>query len=170
MNWQVSSRGEKNASASEFTSVKDFEDPCIGPGWEASCLGQMKRYATAKRANILFARELQRRLDEESANIVSLSLHPGAVKTEGAADVMPLLTRPVVALFFMPADKGALTTLFAATAKEVREDRDYWKGGYLDGPTSLALPSPRSQDPVAARNLWTTTESAVRATGVLERI
>lgn len=133
-------------------------------------MGQMKRYATAKRANILFALELQRRLEEESANIISLSLHPGAVKTEGAAGVMPFLARPVVALTFMPTDKGALTSLFAATAKEVRENRDHWKGGYLDGPATLALPTSRSRDPVAARNLWNTTEAAVRATGVLGRL
>ncbi|XP_044724160.1 short chain dehydrogenase domain-containing protein [Hirsutella rhossiliensis] len=149
----VSSSGEARASPSNhFTCARDLDDACASPGWEDSCLGQARRYGTTKLANILFATELQRRMDVEPGNIISLSLNPGPVKTEGAAGA------------------GARTTLFAAAADEVRENSERWKGRFLDGPGRVKSPSRRAQDVVAARNLWSITAAAVRATGALEKL
>ncbi|OBR09787.1 Short-chain dehydrogenase [Colletotrichum higginsianum IMI 349063] len=167
----LSSSGERNHSANNhFTTLKDLDDPCAGPGWEDSRLAQGKRYGTSKLANILFATELQRRMDEEGAGILSLSLNPGTIRTEGAADVMPLVTQPLVWLLFTDAAKGADTTMFAATAREVRENSEQWKGRYLDGPGRIKPPSPKARDAVAARNLWNITAAAVKGTGALEKL
>ncbi|OLN95480.1 putative oxidoreductase C736.13-like protein 4 [Colletotrichum chlorophyti] len=167
----LSSSGERNNSAhNHFTSLKDLDDPCAGPGWEDSCLGQGKRYGTSKLANILFAKELQRRMDEEGTNIISLSLNPGTVRTDGAAEVMPFAVRPLVWLLFTDAAKGADTTMFAATAKEVKEHSEHWKGRYLDGPGRIKTPSPKARDSVTARNLWNITAAAVKGTGVLDNL
>ncbi|KAG5743196.1 hypothetical protein H9Q70_014087 [Fusarium xylarioides] len=150
----VSSSGEAySCPTNHFTSPKDLDDPCASPGWENSCLGQAMRYGTTKLANVLFASELQRRMDEEGADIISLSLNPGTVRTDGAADVMPFMVRPLVYLLFTAPERGADTSLFAAAAKEVRENSEQWKGRYLDGPGKIKVPSLRAQDAVAGRNL-----------------
>lgn len=39
-------------------------------------------YSASKLANILFTKELQRRMDESRMNGVSISVHPGVVRTE----------------------------------------------------------------------------------------
>lgn len=109
-------------------------------------------------------------MDEENTDIISISLNPGTVKTDGATSAMPFMVRPFVWLFFTAPDKGALTILFAAAAKTVRENAELWKGRYLDGLAYIKTPSPRSQDLAAARNLWTTTEAAVRALGAFDEI
>ncbi|KAI6752570.1 hypothetical protein HG530_013939 [Fusarium avenaceum] len=167
----VSSSGEAYSSpTNQFTDLKDLDDPCASLGWENSCLGQAMRYGTTKLANVLFASELQRRMDEDNANIISLSLNPGTVRTEGAADVMPFMVRPLVYLLFTAPERGADTSLFAATAKEVRENSEEWKGRYLDGPGKIKMPSVRARDIIAGRNLWNITETAVKALGALDRL
>ncbi|KAK7403407.1 hypothetical protein QQX98_010820 [Neonectria punicea] len=167
----VSSSGEAYSSpTNKFTIPKDLDDPCAGPGWENSCLGQAMRYGTTKLANVLFASELQRRMDEDGVSIISLSLNPGTVRTEGAAEVMPFMVRPLVYLLFAAPERGADTSLFAATAQEVKENSEKWKGRYIDGPGKIKVPSLRARDLVAGRNLWNTTELAVRAIGALDKL
>lgn len=107
-------------------------------------------------------------MDEEGTSMVCLSLHPGLVKTPGAGEVMPLAVRPLVWLFFAKPERAVLTTMFAATAQQIREDRENWKGKYLVSPGLRREPSRAARDMMAARNLWVTTEAAVRNTGVLD--
>ncbi|GKT46897.1 putative oxidoreductase [Colletotrichum spaethianum] len=167
----LSSSGERNNSRQNyFNSLKDLDDPCASPGWEDSCLAQSKRYGTSKLANILFAKELQRRMDEDGVGITSLSVNPGTIRTEGAADVVPFVVRPLVWLLFTEPAKGADATLFAATAEEVKRDSERWKGKYLDGPGTIKTPSPKAWDDVIARNLWNITATAVQNTGALDVI
>ncbi|CAN8103585.1 unnamed protein product [Discula destructiva] len=165
----VSSSGHAAApKTNNFTSIKDLDDPCASAGWESSCLAQSARYGLSKLANILFANELQRRMDEDNSNVLSLSINPGPVKTEGALPALPFLARPMVALFFTAPAKGALTQLFAATATEVSQDKEKYKGAYLDGPGSIKTPATRALDVILARNLWKVTEAAVKAVGALD--
>jgi hypothetical protein len=106
------------------------------------------RYGIIKLANVLFASELQRRINGEDAKIVSLSLNPVTVRTDGAADVMPFMVRPLVYLLFTAPERGADTSLFAATAKEIKESSEQWEGRYLDGPGRIKVPPLRAWDSV----------------------
>ena len=137
--------------------------------WLEQDYGRQKAYAQSKLANLLFARELQRRLEEAGAPIISLAAHPGVASTNLAvpgfeqahqpvlARLMKLLT-PIIA---QSARKGALPTLCAATSHEV-------EGGDYLGPDGLyqafGYPGPakstrRSRNPEIARRLWELSES-----------
>lgn len=42
----------------------------------------LKAYSRSKKANIMFTKELQRRMEISQVNGISISLHPGVVRTE----------------------------------------------------------------------------------------
>ncbi|KAJ3715910.1 short-chain dehydrogenase [Lentinula guzmanii] len=143
----------------------------------------LKRYAYSKLANVLFAKELQRKLDKAGIQAVSVSVHPGNVKTGGIFCIRSML------MFYLPpfSDgalkyfgpeafskleghleplQGALAPLFAAAATEVWTERDggkdklNWTGAYV---MPYGVPSPvdeseAAKDPKLAKELWETTE------------
>jgi NAD(P)-dependent dehydrogenase (short-subunit alcohol dehydrogenase family) len=120
-------------------------------------------YNASKLANILFARELDRRAKETGSRVVSVAVHPGVSKTNIADYGRDLKTR-FVKLFgslFMQSDAmGALPTLYAATAAEV-------KGGTYIGPDGLGelkgypkvvTPKPQALKEEDGRKLWSVSE------------
>ncbi|WP_326549549.1 SDR family NAD(P)-dependent oxidoreductase [Micromonospora sp. NBC_01813] len=112
----------------------------------------MRAYGTSKQANILFAAELARRRPD----IVSVSFHPGVVRTRFANE------HPVVAwgmriapLLRTPA-QGAQTLVWLAGERRSRlVDGGYYVDGKLRRPRSWAA------DPQLAAALWTASERAV---------
>jgi NAD(P)-dependent dehydrogenase (short-subunit alcohol dehydrogenase family) len=82
-------------------------------------------FIQSKLANILFAKELARRLSGE--RIWSNALHPGNINTElsrGPKEKYPYL-KPLISLvgcMLATTYRGATTPLFAATAAEVEEN------------------------------------------------
>ncbi|KAK0197107.1 hypothetical protein F5146DRAFT_1108291 [Armillaria mellea] len=109
------------------------------------------RYCAGKLANVLFAKELQRRFDADGTNITVMSLHPGNVNTFSY-----LLMR----MLFMHPDIGAYTSVFAAASPVIDTDPRY-KGGYLQPVAQLGEASKTACDPEVARELWQTTEKIV---------
>jgi NAD(P)-dependent dehydrogenase (short-subunit alcohol dehydrogenase family) len=85
-----------------------------------------KAYGQSKRACLLFAFELQRKLTAAGYDTLSIAAHPGLSKTN-LDQYYPALIRPLGNLFLQPAAKGALPILFAALDKEL-------KGGEFIGP------------------------------------
>jgi NAD(P)-dependent dehydrogenase (short-subunit alcohol dehydrogenase family) len=85
-----------------------------------------KAYGQSKRACLMFAFELQRRLSAAGYDTLSLAAHPGLSKTN-LDQYYPVLIRPLGSLFLQPAEKGALPILFAALDKNL-------KGGEFIGP------------------------------------
>jgi NAD(P)-dependent dehydrogenase (short-subunit alcohol dehydrogenase family) len=84
-------------------------------------------YSQSKLANVLFAYELQRKLNAASASTISLVVHPGVAATNLRTKLMtretPLLHR--IQGYFWEAlkqsvEKGALPQLYAATAPGVQ--------------------------------------------------
>lgn len=58
--------------------------------------------------------------------------------------------------------QGAHTTLFAATSNKVQFDKRKYAGTYLLPFGEVTEPSKEAKDPVAARELWETSERVVK--------
>lgn len=115
----------------------------------------LPEYAASKLANVLFTRELARRIGP--SGIHSYSLHPGVVASDAWRQV-PWPIRPLIKLGMISNDEGALTTLHCALSPEVAAQ----DGRYYDDCKEKA-PSPIALDDAAALRLW---EKSVEFTGV----
>lgn len=111
-------------------------------------------YAVSKLANILFSRELARRIATLPAPgpVTTYALHPGVV----ASDVwrrVPWPIRPLMTLFMRSTTDGAATTLCCATDPALAQET----GQYYDDcrPTP---PAPLALDDDLARTLWAHSE------------
>lgn len=126
-------------------------------------------YAQAKLSNLMFARELQRRLSESGSAKRSYGVHPGVSATElftRTETPLDWVSKPVIKLVGHAPAKAAHSTLFAATTRDA-DPETYW------GPTRLfqsqgpveASPSTRlSKNTELWRRLWSESE---RLTGVV---
>jgi len=127
-------------------------------------------YGQSKLANLLFAYELDRRLKSKQSSMISAACHPGYAATELQAagprmEGSTLMERVMSignVLFSQDAAAGALPTLYAATAPDVR-------GGDYIGPDGLGelwghpkkvSSNSRSHDRDVAARLWSVSEDA----------
>lgn len=110
-------------------------------GWRA--------YQRSKLANILFTRELARRLTGEPITVNAL--HPGYVKTQIFRDPTwkGRVMRAFADVFALTPERGAATTLYLATSPEVSGVT----GEYF-ACCKPARSSQASRDDEAARRLW----------------
>lgn len=106
-----------------------------------------KEYAVSKLANVLFTRELARRL--EGRGVTTYALHPGVVATDVWRRV-PGPLRWVIKRFMISPEQGAEATLRCATAPELaaQSGRYYGVGGKERTPSKL------SEDAALAAELW----------------
>jgi NAD(P)-dependent dehydrogenase (short-subunit alcohol dehydrogenase family) len=124
-----------------------------GPGdWSMK-----KAYGRSKLCNILFTRELARRLD--GSGVTAVCLHPGMVATAiGQRGGLFELGWRLIKPFMIPPEKGAETSVFLAlTADPAR-----FNGAYVVG-RSVERPDPASLDADMARRLW---EESARLAGL----
>ena len=98
-----------------------FDDLHFERGYSKS-----KAYGQSKRACLMFAYELQRRLSAGGYPVASVAAHPGLSNTN-LDQYFPALIRPLGALFLQCAKQGALPVLYAALAETLR-------GGEFIGP------------------------------------
>ncbi|MTV24204.1 SDR family NAD(P)-dependent oxidoreductase [Nitriliruptoraceae bacterium ZYF776] len=127
-------------------------------------------YGQSKLANLLYVRELQRRLTAAGARTVAVAAHPGYAATELqtkgptmqgglSAAVNAAATRTLNLLVARPAAAGAGPQLYAATAPDVRPAGFY--GPRIAGAYGSPGPSwstPRARDDDDARWLFERTE------------
>ncbi|KAL3486064.1 retinol dehydrogenase [Aspergillus germanicus] len=118
------------------------------------------RYGHSKLANVLHSKELAKRYPD----ILSVSLHPGTVKTNlsaGPISSTPLyrLIKPLVELGAPGPRKGAANILFAAVAPTLKSESD--NGAYLLPVGKVSRTSKAGSDPKMAEDLWEWTEKAL---------
>ncbi len=119
-----------------------------------------RRYGQSKLANILHARELQRRYP----SITATALHPGVILTnlytpQIQSNVLAKFGLPLANLFFKDVANGAKNQLWAATGpkEEVRQSY-YWKPVGIASKGSIFYA--RKAD--LARELWDWTEEQLK--------
>ncbi|MBL4713024.1 MAG: SDR family oxidoreductase [Alcanivorax sp.] len=131
--------------------------------------GRQRAYAQAKLANLMFAVELDRRLQRAGAQSRSLACHPGIASTNlagpGLVEETPLRIGRVVRwlwpLMTQSAEKGAWPTLYAATSEHAQGGH-YYGPAYLKeavGPPREARPRRYAMDPDKGQRLWALSES-----------
>lgn len=136
----VASKAHRHAKGIDFAAVRE----------PTKSIGGVKEYAVAKLANILFVKELRRRL--EGTGVTSYAVHPGVV----ASDIWRSAPRPIRSIlkpFMLSTEEGAATSLYCATDPSVA----YHNGLYYDN-CQIAESSEVSQDKVLAARLWTESE------------
>lgn len=131
-----------------------------GIDWEAvrkptaSTTG-LPEYEVSKLANVLFTKELSR--GRAGEGVRSYALHPGVVASDAWRRV-PWPIRPLMKLFMISNEEGALTTLHCATSEDVAAD----DGLYYDE-CRVKQPSRVSEDAALAKELWERSEEWVKA-------
>jgi NAD(P)-dependent dehydrogenase (short-subunit alcohol dehydrogenase family) len=141
----VASKAHRDVGGIDFEQVRAATRSVTG----------LPEYGVSKLANILFSKELARRLGPGGPH--TYALHPGVI----ASDIwrrVPWPIRPLMKMRMISNEEGAKTTLYCATSAEVAEQ----DGRYYDK-CSEKTPSALAEDPGLASELW---RRSVEWTGV----
>jgi NAD(P)-dependent dehydrogenase (short-subunit alcohol dehydrogenase family) len=137
------------ASGAHAAGRLEFDDLALARSYST-----FAAYGRSKLCNILFTRELARRL--EGTGITANAFHPGGVNT-GFGDNMKGLARAAFGLikrFMLTPEQGADTLVWLAASAEA----EACSGGYYIK-RRLAQPTAAARDDDAARRLWEVSES-----------
>jgi len=126
-------------------------------------------YNQSKLANILFARELDRRAREQGSKLTSVAVHPGVSMTQIArygTDFKSRMVRMLGPVLLQSEAMGALPTLYAATAPDVQGGQYWGPGGFKEvrGHPALVRPEPQALEQKAGARLW---QVSAELTGVV---
>ena len=113
---------------------------------------KIREYGQSKVADLLFALELQRRLEKNGLDIISVATHPGISKTELLRTDQPEMINEFP---HMSASQGAFSSLFAATGKleggsYIGPDGE----GEMTGYPTHAFVAEYAKDPLIGSALW----------------
>jgi NAD(P)-dependent dehydrogenase (short-subunit alcohol dehydrogenase family) len=131
--------------------------------WRRRRYDASQAYKDSKLANLLFARELQRRLAAGGSHVLSLATHPGIVRTglfghvDGLAGFGLDIGSRIVG---HDVSQGILPTLYAAT-QDVPGGSFIGPNGFrqLRGFPEVVTSSPAGEDAALAQRLWELSES-----------
>ena len=157
----------KDAPASRIVSLSslsykwaeiDFENLHAEKGYSKN-----KAYGQSKRACLVFAYELQRRLSEAGYQILSIAAHPGLSQTN-LDRYFPKLIRPLGALFLQSPGKGALPVLYAALEESLRGGEYIGPAGFQEmrGHPTVVDSDAKSKNREIGKRLWEVSEQMTR--------
>jgi NAD(P)-dependent dehydrogenase (short-subunit alcohol dehydrogenase family) len=137
------------ASAAHYGAKLDFDDLQCERGY-----GAWKAYNRSKLANILFTRELAKRL--AGTGVTANCLHPGVVASRFADEAGGWLARlfPFFKRFAISPAQGADTIVYLASSPDVAT----MSGEYL-AKRKIKTPSPAARDDKSAARLWEMSEA-----------
>ncbi|KAJ3104092.1 hypothetical protein HDU97_009541 [Phlyctochytrium planicorne] len=127
-------------------------------------------YGQSKLSNILFTKELQKRLEAKGyGNIRCNAVHPGFVSTNLATQsthstqYMPAWLVGIVKHLWVSAEFGTLSQLYAATSPEI--DSKKIVAQYFVPTCVIATPSALATNVELAKNLWDWSEKIIQEKG-----
>ena len=136
---------------------------CPGLDWDdlqqTRAWNSGKSYCVAKLCNILFTRELAKRVAADG--IVANAVHPGVVASNFVNHAEPRMKSYIETLQSVSPEEGADTLVWLATAPEA----GMVSGGYFHNRAALSPASAALDDEAAAR-LWRESEALVARAGV----
>ena len=113
---------------------------------KTTSLTGLNEYATSKLANILFSKELAKKL--RGSNSSSYSLHPGVVSTN-IWQTLPAFLQAIIKLNGMlTPQEGAKTTLYCALKAPMSDSGNYYSSEKIEYPSQTA------QSEALAGELW----------------
>ncbi len=123
-------------------------------------------YGESKLANILFAKELDRRARAAQSRLISLAVHPGISMTNiivngpGTKNLMAIVLRILAPIMIQPDAAGALPTLYAATSPHAKGGEYIGPDGFQEFKGSPVVVQPRANglDEAKGKRLWTVSE------------
>ncbi|HXI87453.1 MAG TPA: oxidoreductase [Parvularculaceae bacterium] len=126
-------------------------------------------YAQSKLANLVYALELNRRLEKSGCRARSYACHPGYsdtnLQTTGPSKAFGALSKPFNAMLAQKAAKGAIPTVLCAAGKDAKPGHYYGPKGFYEmkGPVRQAQISDPARSERNAVRLW---EISEKLTGV----
>jgi WW domain-containing oxidoreductase len=162
--FQSSDLHRANSSSVKFESIAEINQD----------IGATLLYNRTKLAQVLFARELVKRIQHDQFGTVTAdkgqpwinATHPGGVSTDqpkqaeeaygtlgklGVAAVRPFMKDPV--------DEGCRPALFATTSEDIVKDKI--QGAYIVPDRKVTEPSNQAKDEKLALNLWNLTKEVL---------
>lgn len=154
----------KNARVVSLSSIAHkngrihFDDP----NWEKS-YSKMDAYNQSKVACLMFAYELQRRLNDAGSSVISIAAHPGVSDTELGRYIPKVLYyvfKPITPLFTHHPKEAAKPTLMAALDENVKGGDYYGPQGFneMKGDPGKARSTGYSKKRDEAAKLWELSE------------
>lgn len=136
--------------------------------WEGR-YDRVAAYGQSKLANLMFTYALQRRLEAAGAPTIAVASHPGLSDTElirNMPTVLRLPTQVVYPLIAQSAERGAHSTLRAATDPAVEGGEYYGPSGFQEtrGHAVRVGSSARSRDEAIQEALWAASEELTGVT------
>jgi NAD(P)-dependent dehydrogenase (short-subunit alcohol dehydrogenase family) len=127
-------------------------------------------YQQSKLANAVFGLELDRRLRAAGSKTISVLAHPGYsgtnLQSTGPTGLLKEVLKVGNAVFSQSAERGALPTLYAATAPGVKGGEYYGPDGFKEmrGYPTRTKTIPEAQDPETGQRLWEVSEELTGVT------
>lgn len=134
----------------------------------------MVAYGQSKLANLMYAFELQRRLEARGSSVISVACHPGYAATnlqsagvgmDGGSIFFRWVYKISNAVMAQSATEGAYPLVLAAAAPDAKAGAYYGPTGLGDarGPVGESSVHPKARDEAVARQLWEKTEALAGA-------
>lgn len=134
----VSSASHYRAKAIDFDALTKPTKTIVG----------LREYEVSKLANVLFTKELARRL--EGSGVTVYAVHPGVVATDAWRRIPPPF-RWMIKRFMITPEDGAKSTLVCATSPELAKQT----GRYYTAFGKEKEPNRVAEDVALAKTLWT---------------
>eukprot|EP00698_Gefionella_okellyi_P020857 TRINITY_DN6632_c0_g1_i1.p1 TRINITY_DN6632_c0_g1~~TRINITY_DN6632_c0_g1_i1.p1 ORF type:complete len:293 (-),score=36.36 TRINITY_DN6632_c0_g1_i1:53-931(-) len=129
---------------------------------ETSTLRCFDLYGNSKLYNHLFALELQQRLRSQGSSIDVFGLHPGVVQSEFSKKFTGFngfISRLYFRMVGVSREKGALTSIYAATAPELTGAGCVW----LENCKIATCPNKLALQPELRKELWEASEKLLNS-------